>query len=168
MKKYSIFRRSWARNYIRNNKEVRKWHESLIGKGDKKKRIRKGFRIGTIEDLHDQAKYGGIRLPGHFTIKHGEKWLYPQYDMYTTRIITKRSRIRIGHQIFSLDKDIDKKKVHSAEKLKLNRLWRFDDMIEQPAYIMYEPGILGRLKNSFLMSSVASVPIQTLIMKKTS
>lgn len=45
--------------------------------------VRRGFDFGAVDELKDQAKRGGIRLPGRHTVKTGHRCIYtdPTYVM---------------------------------------------------------------------------------------
>lgn len=45
--------------------------------------VRRGFDFGTIDELKDQAKRGGVRLPGAHSVKMGHRCIYtdPGYNM---------------------------------------------------------------------------------------
>ena len=58
--------------------------------------IKRGFAVGELEELLDQARRGGVRLPGRHRVKYGHSCVYtdPAYDVKD--LVRPRNIIRVG------------------------------------------------------------------------
>lgn len=122
LKRHSVFRRHKIQHFIYQNCDD--WgflQQKSLGLDPpiaptKKGTPRKGFAFGTPEELKEQAKYGGYRLPGRVNMKMGDN----QHDI--DRDLTKYLKVgmflRIGTAFFGLANFTDK-------TITLNRRWRF-------------------------------------------
>jgi hypothetical protein len=109
--------RQSAREYCWKNKEDFGFYLDMGG-GGKKGVPRKGFDIGTVEELLDQAKHGGYRLPGLIILKRGET----KHDTLTDlSVVVKIGQlVRIHHCLYSI-------LFVSENQITLDRKWRFED-----------------------------------------
>lgn len=81
------FVRSYVRKLVEQNVE--------FGPGmmkDRKKVPKRGFGYGTVKELREQGWYGGVRLPGYWSIKEGDRFLKGDLDLRT--VLDKTSRVR--------------------------------------------------------------------------
>jgi hypothetical protein len=85
---------------------------------DRKKVPKRGFEVGTVEELVAQAWYGGTKLPGFYMLKEGERVVYSTADL--REVLGPRSRVRVGDLIFH----VDPARGVTAKRIYLSRLWR--------------------------------------------
>lgn len=59
--------------------------------------IKRGFDVGNIEELADQGRHGGVRLPGRHRVKRGHRCVYtdPEYDLKD--LVRPNDIIRLGN-----------------------------------------------------------------------
>lgn len=123
LQRYSVFSRQGIRRYIWKNiddwgyykfSEAAAPESVLMRKGVP----RRGFDVGTLAELQEQAKYGGYRLPGRVKMVFGETT--HELTMDITPLLKKGSYIRIGVSLFAVLKI-------KESKIVLNRKWRFLD-----------------------------------------
>ena len=122
LKRHSVFRREKIRHFIYPN--CADWgflQQKSLGldppiEPTRKGSPRKGFNFGTLEELRDQAKYGGYRICGRINMKMGER----QHDvnMDLSKFIKRGMLLRVGTAFFGVTNFTDK-------TLTLNRRWRF-------------------------------------------
>lgn len=57
--------------------------------------IKRGFNVGSVDELKEQARRGGVRLPGSHSVAAAHRSIYtdPEYDM--TEFIKPRNIIRV-------------------------------------------------------------------------
>ena len=111
--KCNIFNKHIAIEFIENN--IEDWGFYRISRKNPRKGIPKtGFNVGTIEELLDQAQYGGYRIPGKVIIIPGEQEFTTTVDL--TKILKIGEYIRIKKRLFCLI-NITK------TTIKVNRYW---------------------------------------------
>lgn len=111
----SAFRRNRARDFISRNKSDKGWFggegEGGMGKGVTKA----GFDVGSVEELQDQARRGGYRMPGRVFVKYGKKKFKTSVDL--ENILMPGELVRIGSYFFGVES------VENCE-IVLDRCWR--------------------------------------------
>jgi hypothetical protein len=100
--------------------------------GDPKKIRLKGFAVGTLDDLVEQAKLGGTRLAGTVTVTEDSKEVATTSDLSRKHMLKKGTRVRIGKYIFTIDKETDP----TATELKLSEKWIEETMEGQHIFKM--------------------------------
>ena len=97
LKRLPIWQRHRARMYIWQNQSD--WGHYRVSSTEPQKGIpRLGFDVGTVNDLQEQAVYGGVRLPGKIYMRPGKSIHATEYDLSTlpTDVISIGSLIRIS------------------------------------------------------------------------
>jgi hypothetical protein len=107
---------------------------------DPKKLRLKGFKVGTLDDLVEQAKLGGTRLPGTVTMTEDSKEVTTTSDLSRKHMLKKGARVRIGKYIFFIDKETPP----TENTLKLSEKWIEESMEGQ--YIFKMPKLKGVTK----------------------
>jgi hypothetical protein len=114
LRRVNVFRRQLAREYIWKNMED--WGYYRVSRKDPRKGVpHRGFEVGTIEELTDQAENGGYRMPGRVKVRAGERILETTCDL--TKLLKPGQLVRITHRLFGVIKV-------SPDSVKLNRNWR--------------------------------------------
>lgn len=122
LKKFSVFSRERIRHYVYGN--VEDWgYMTLKGKLTEEAnapKLRKGnphigFDVGTLDELNEQAKYGGYRLPGVALMTQGENQHVTSMDL--SSLLKPGMIVRIRQSFFGI-KDV------FPTSITFNRKWR--------------------------------------------
>ncbi|CAM9489971.1 unnamed protein product, partial [Chrysoparadoxa australica] len=113
------WKRAKARSDINNNREDILWFHKDEAK-KLKRQTRRGFEIGTKEELQDQVKSLGVRLPGTHTLKEGYRSITTSCDL--SGIVKPKSYVRLGGESTVM-------KVNSVTdtRIVMDRVWRGAD-----------------------------------------
>ena len=112
--------RKRARNWIEQNLQDEYWFPERIK--DRKKKPRRGFEVGTYEDLKAQALWGGVRLPGSHYIRQGMLEFRTEGEANHTleNFLQVNDRVRLGSRCYTVDKDVPVTK----DMVPIDRAWR--------------------------------------------
>lgn len=139
LKSIPAFMREGAREYILKNKED--WAFFRLSRTDPRKGVPKmGFDVGSIEELADQAKRGGYRMPGRVSLIPGKSEAKCTANLDQFSIINRF--IRIGESVY-LVTDVGEKLIvldrnahpEAAESLAL--LYLLPSRLYNPSYFCY-------------------------------
>jgi len=116
---------------------------------DPKKNRKKGMRVGTEEELTEQAKLGGTRLPGTVNVVGGERVVETTSDLTAKgpdgkSLLKRGSRIRIGKYVFFVAKEGE----FTAETIKLDEKWCESDAQGLSIFRMDQLGTVSSLTTS--------------------
>eukprot|EP00752_Nemacystus_decipiens_P002143 g2042.t1 len=114
LKRIPRMARKRPRKYIALNREDDAW---VPGKLDGRKGIvRRGFDFGKLDDLKDQAKRGGVRLPGGHSVVTGHRCIYtdPAYNMGD--FVKRGNVIRVYSELFHVE-------AIEADRIRVDRVW---------------------------------------------
>mmetsp|Transcript_19751 Transcript_19751/g.27140 ORF Transcript_19751/g.27140 Transcript_19751/m.27140 type:complete len:2215 (+) Transcript_19751:40-6684(+) len=127
LKAVSVFRRQQARLNIWKNIDDMDFSQ-LSGSLQRKGNPRRGFDLGEIDDLIDQAKKGGVRMPGLGLVTKGYSTVLTTCNL--SDYISEGDMIRIKHRLF---------KVIAVRKvaIELDRRWLHGDLMEPGEEIIY-------------------------------
>lgn len=114
-----------------------------------KKRPRTGFEVGALEDLKMQAKYGGVKLPGTFTIEEGGRQVTTSVDLKCQAHVKEWDRIRIGKYVFDVSNQ-NSMLSFDGTNLPLVQVYRGESVEGGPAYLMPPRSALDRRRDTFL------------------
>ena len=121
LKTIPMFRRHQARKFISLNQSDLDFYQMCCDISDlQRKGIRKrGFELGTLGELTNQALYGGFRLPGGIFLKFDSDVhrTYTDLSCLPSEVISVGCLIRINKEIFQV-KDI------KENSIKFDRPWR--------------------------------------------
>eukprot|EP01039_Chlorochromonas_danica_P008918 gene8917-9836_t len=116
------YRRPIAKTFIMANIEDWGWYQlssssstSISSSSTRKGNPRKGFEVGSIEELRDQARFGGYHMPGRVIVQVAERTFTTTQDLRD--FLHPGELVRIRNRIFgviTVDQD----------SIKVNRLWR--------------------------------------------
>jgi len=156
LQRVPIWKRPRARYFIQQNLADEAHFAHL--ERDVKKTPRAHFRIGTVEQLIEQARYGGVRLPGLISIEEGSREVHTTLDL--SSLVKKGDRVRIKHWCFFVNGD-GTDLVLGKETVPLARVWRLDNVKDEPMFLMPPSGLmihLGRIfYYGFLNAQVAQL-----------
>jgi len=114
LRSVNVFRKQNIREVVWKNKDD--WGFYRVSRTSPRKGTpRSGFNVGTVEELSDQARYGGYRLPGKVFVVPGNNKFKTSYDL--SNIVRAGEIIRIRTRYFG---------VVEVEGLNMivNRFWR--------------------------------------------
>ncbi|CAB1111112.1 unnamed protein product [Ectocarpus sp. CCAP 1310/34] len=78
--------------------------------------VRRGFDIGTVDELKDQATRGGIRLPGGHTVKTGHRCIYTDPAYVMGDFLKPENIIRVQGELFKVE-------TVRADRIRVDRVW---------------------------------------------
>ena len=151
----SLFRKR-AKKWILQNLQDEYWFEEIFK--DPKKMARTGFGVGKLEELVEQARHGGIRLPGVHSVKQG-KLEVETGSVDLSRFLQPGDRVRIKAYTYTVEKDTEL----TVSLIPIDRVWRFAD---ENAVVMYRYPPLGRWKTKgrkFVFSIIESQVLQMML-----
>ncbi|CAM9191707.1 unnamed protein product, partial [Phaeothamnion confervicola] len=121
------WRRRAAARDIELNREDDGWYPERFP--DRKGRWRRGFEVGTVDELREQAMHGGVRLPGRHAVCRKSAVIRTQHDLIG--LLKRRNLLRIagtGGGCSSNDSGgLYRVKAVAADSVTLDRIWRFGD-----------------------------------------
>ncbi|CAM9276018.1 unnamed protein product [Ectocarpus sp. 12 AP-2014] len=123
--------RARPRKYIALNREDDAWVEGKLDGRKARKlptltlqtpglRLRRHFTtcfdFGTVDELKDQAKRGGIRLPGGHTVKTGHRCIYTDPAYVMGDFVKPKNIIRVQGELFKVE-------TVEADRIRVDRVW---------------------------------------------
>ena len=121
LKRIPIFRRHQARKFILLNQSDIEFYRICCDISDvhRKGLPKRGFELGTLEELTDQALYGGFRLPGGILMKLNSyvHRTYTDLSCLPSEVMSVGCLIRIKNEIFQV-KDIQE------NSIEFDRQWK--------------------------------------------
>jgi hypothetical protein len=116
LKRLSVFSRQTAREFIWRN--LADWgHYRVTSKIPRKGVPKRGFDVGDFDELLEQARLLGYRLPGRVLVRTAENVWETTCDL--SGLLRPGEIIRVKHYLFGVV-SVD------ADSLRVNRLWRED------------------------------------------
>jgi hypothetical protein len=92
-----VFRRQRAREYVWKNRDD--WGFYRASRTEPRKGVpREGFSVGTVDELRDQARRGGFRLPGRLTLTQGSAEAVSTRDL--GQFSLERCLVRVDASVF--------------------------------------------------------------------
>jgi len=121
LREITIFGRQFAREYVWRNKDSFGFYKAQKGAA------RTGFDVGEIEELKEQARRGGYRMPGRVMLKKGVNKHPTSHDL--RELLKPGMLVRCEGSFFCVR--------HVAEKfIRFDRIWRWDS-IQHPGALLY-------------------------------
>lgn len=121
LKRITVFGKQFAREYIWKNKSSFGFYERGANAGWQKGDPMKGFDVGEIEELKQQARKGGYRMPGVVYLKKGETKHATSHDL--SKLVQNGMLVRVGGSYFMVRRA-------SENSILLDRIWRWESVSE--------------------------------------
>mmetsp|Transcript_28848 Transcript_28848/g.99415 ORF Transcript_28848/g.99415 Transcript_28848/m.99415 type:complete len:384 (+) Transcript_28848:329-1480(+) len=136
LKRVFAWKRPRARYYIGQNAADEAWRAPGDGAArfDAKKRPRRGFAVGTIDELRLQARCGGVRLPCHGGVVGGSKHVAVEGSL--VGLVRPRDRLVILGRVVTVREDGKTDSVR-PDSVKLRACWPVPTEENAPAVAMY-------------------------------
>lgn len=132
LKSVPAWKRGRASYFISQNGSKAYWY----GPSDPKRRPKRGFDVGSLEDLKLQARRGGVLLPARATPAPGSRKIAVDADLRD--ILERGDKIRIGdHAVFV--------KAVAEDHVMLRICWLFESNEDLPIFHMPPLGLGGRV-----------------------
>jgi hypothetical protein len=120
LKRVPFWLRHRARMFIWENQAD--WGHYRVSRTDPQKGVpKRGFEVGEVGDLQQQAVYGGVRLPGLIYMRPGKSSHETQYDLkgLPEETISVGCLVRVKSRVFRVE-------AIGERRLTLDRKWRGD------------------------------------------
>ncbi|CAN0081825.1 unnamed protein product [Scytosiphon promiscuus] len=161
LKRVPRMARKRPRKYIALNREDDAW---VPGKLEERKGVvKRGFNFGKFDELKDQAKRGGVRLPGGHSMRLGHRCIYtdPAYNM--AEFLKPKNVIRVHGELFNVE-------AVDGGRIRIDRVWHKQDANHVLLYKMVlsrRQKLLLRLSRALWTSQAVQYGIQmTLVLEE--
>eukprot|EP00605_Chrysophyceae_sp_TOSAG23-4_P001444 GSChrysophyteH1.ASY1.ANO1.1572.1 assembled CDS len=128
LNRISIFGKQFAREYIYQNRDDFGHYKTVTKTRNKVGKMvskvtyarkgipRAGFDVGTIDELHKQARSGGFRLPGYVKVKRGDARVDTTCNL--EELVSPGMLVKVGPGYFKI-------RSVKSDHVTLDRTWRF-------------------------------------------
>lgn len=157
LKTVSVLSRSRAMRYIYQNRQDLLWYpppsaDPMILAG--RAAAKRGFEVGTYEELCAQAKWKGVRLPGEVAVKYGACVIVTSKDL--SDIVAENDLVRLKGRLMKVTSV-------SPAALEVDSYWAMPSCTQGVLYLVDRDDWIIRSRHSFNRTVLLSGTYQTMV-----